>query len=149
MHWISTYASMTFCIVVINRNSLLPSLISNFRFSTFGVPKFPGGRDSFFSEQLKRLITRFLTQAEPLIFKQIELNNKNSTKRRLTAPFGWVFGVQLGLRQTQALFKTKTIRRGKFPPAVLLFSSKLLLSCNIAGGNFPLLIVLALISTYR
>ena len=32
-------------------------------------------------------------------------------------PPGWVFGVQLGLRQTQALIKTKTIRRGKVPPA--------------------------------
>ena len=61
-------------------------------------------------------------------------------------PPGWVFGVQPGLRQTQALIKTKTIRRGKLPPAILLFSSKLLLSCNIAGGNFPLLIVLVLIS---
>ena len=37
-HWISTYASMIFCIVVINRKSLFPSLIPNFRFSTFGVP---------------------------------------------------------------------------------------------------------------
>ena len=64
----------------------------------------------------------------------------------LELPPGWVFGVQLGLRQTQALIKTKTIRRGKLPPAILLFSSKLLPSCNIAGGNFPLLIVLVLIS---
>ena len=61
-------------------------------------------------------------------------------------PPGWVFGVQLGLRQPQALIKTLTMRRGKLPPAILLFSSKLLLSCNIAGGNFPLLIVLVLIS---
>ena len=35
-------------------------------------------------------------------------------------PPGWVFGVQLGLRQTQALDKTKTIKRGKVPPAILL-----------------------------
>ena len=33
------------------------------------------------------------------------------------------FGVQLGLRQTQALIKTETIRRGKVPPASLLLSS--------------------------
>ena len=37
VHWISTYASMIFCIVVISRKSLFPSLIPNFRFSTFGV----------------------------------------------------------------------------------------------------------------
>ena len=43
-------------------------------------------------------------------------------------PPGWVFGVQLGLRQTQALFKTKTIRRGRVPLATLLLSSKLLIS---------------------
>ena len=40
-------------------------------------------------------------QDELLINCQIELNTKNSTRRRLTAPSGWVFGVQLGLRQTQ------------------------------------------------
>ena len=61
-------------------------------------------------------------------------------------PPGWVFGVQLGLRQTQAMIKMKTIRRGKVPPAILLLSSKLLLSCYIAVGNFPLAIVLILIS---
>ena len=60
-------------------------------------------------------------------------------------PSGWVFGVQLGLRQTQALNKTKTIRRGKVPPASLLLSSNLQLSSNIAGGIFPLLIVFILI----
>ena len=60
-------------------------------------------------------------------------------------PPGWVFGVQLGLRQTQALIKTKTIR-GKVPLAILVFSCKLLLKSNIAGGTFLLLIVLALIS---
>ena len=59
---------------------------------------------------------------------------------------GWVFGVQLGLRQIQALIKTKKIRWGKVPPAILLFSSNLLLNSNVAGGNFPLLIVLVLIS---
>ena len=31
-----------------------------------------------------------------------------------------VFGVQLGLRQTKALVKTKTIKRGNVPPAILL-----------------------------
>ena len=61
-------------------------------------------------------------------------------------PPGSVFGVQLGLRQTQALNKTKTIRRGKVPPALLLFRCKLLLKSNIAGGTFPLLIVFILIS---
>ena len=35
-----------------------------------------------------------------------------------------VFGVQLGLRRTQALFKTKTIRRGKVPPAISQFITK-------------------------
>ena len=51
------------------------------------------------------------------------------------------FGMSNRLRQTQALIKTKTIRRGKVPPATLLLSSKLLLSSNEAGGTFPLLIV--------
>ena len=37
----------------------------------------------------------------------IELNTKNSTRWGHKPPPGWVFGVQLGLRQTQALFKTK------------------------------------------
>ena len=60
-------------------------------------------------------------------------------------PSGWVFGVQVGLQQTQALIKTKTIRRGKVPPASLLLRSNLLLSSNVAGGTFPL-IVLVLIS---
>ena len=60
-------------------------------------------------------------------------------------PPGWVFGVQLGFRQTQALIKKITIRRGKVPLAILVFSCKLLLKSNIAGGTF-LLIVLALIS---
>ena len=41
VHWISTYASMIFCIVVINRKSLFPLVIRNFRFSTFGVPNKP------------------------------------------------------------------------------------------------------------
>ena len=68
----------------------------------------------------------------------IELNTKNSAR--------WQLGVQLGLRQTQALIKTKTIRRGKLPPAILQLSSNLLLNSNIAGGNFPLLIVRVLIS---
>ena len=59
-------------------------------------------------------------------------------------PPGWVFGVQLGLRQTHALIKTKTIRTRKVPPAILIFSSNLLLNSNIAGGTFPLLIVFVL-----
>ena len=67
---------------------------------------------------------------------EIELNTKNSTRRR----------VQLGFRQTQAMIKMKTIRRGKVPPAILLLSSKLLLSSNEAGGTFPLLIVFVLFS---
>ena len=55
-----------------------------------------------------------------------------------------VFGVQLGLRQTQAIIKMKMIRRGKVSPAILLLSSKLLLSSNEAGGTFPLLLVFVL-----
>ena len=58
-----------------------------------------------------------------------------------------MFGVQLGLRQAQALIEAKTIRRGKVPPAILLLSSKLLLSSNVAGGTFPLLIGLVLINS--
>ena len=63
-------------------------------------------------------------------------------------PSDWVFGVQLGLRETQALIKAKTIRRGKVPPAILLLSSVLLLNSNIAGGTFPLLIGFVLINAY-
>ena len=59
---------------------------------------------------------------------------------------GWVFGVQLSLQQPQVLNKTETIRRGKLPPAILLFSSKLLLNTNIADGTFLLLNVFVLIS---
>ena len=44
------------------------------------------------------------------------------------------------------MIKMKTIRRGKVPPAILLLSSKLLLSSNEAGGTFPLLIVFVLFS---
>ena len=55
---------------------------------------------------------------------------------------GFAFGAQLGFRQTQALIKTKTIKRGKVPPATLLLSSKLLLSSNVPGGTFLLFIVL-------
>ena len=68
-------------------------------------------------------------------------------------PPAWVFGVQLGLRQTRALIKTKTIIRGKVPPAILLlckkhyyFIVKLEHSSNMASGTFPLLIVLVLTS---
>ena len=65
-------------------------------------------------------------------------------------PPGWVFGVQLGLRQTQALIKTKNIRRRKVPPAILLLCRKhyysvvkLLQSSNITSGTFLLLIFLS------
>ena len=61
-------------------------------------------------------------------------------------PPGWVFSIQLGLRQTQALIKIKTFRRGKVPPVILLLYNKLLLINNIARGTFLLLIVLTLIS---
>ena len=59
---------------------------------------------------------------------------------------GRVFGLQLGLRETQAFMKTKTLRKRKVTPAILLFSNNLQLNSNIAGGNFPLLIFLVLIS---
>ena len=47
-HWLIAYASMILCTVVINRNSLFPSLRPNFRFSTFGVPKNALGTRAFF-----------------------------------------------------------------------------------------------------
>ena len=75
---------------------------------------------------------------------RVEHQKLNQTTAELS--FGWVFGVQLGLRQTQALIKTKTIRRRNVPPAKLLLSSKLLLRSHVAGGTLPLLIVLVLIS---
>ena len=59
---------------------------------------------------------------------------------------GGVFGVQLGLRQTQELIKTQTLRKRKVPPAILLISSNLQLNSNIAGGTFPLPNVFVLIS---
>ena len=62
-------------------------------------------------------------------------------------PPGWVFGVQLGLQQTLALIKTKTISTRKVSPANFFSSCNLLLNSNIAGGSFPLLIVLILISS--
>ena len=61
-------------------------------------------------------------------------------------PLDWVFGVKLGLRKTQELIKTQTIRRGKLPPAILQLSSNLLLNSIIADGTFSHLIVLVLIS---
>ena len=61
-------------------------------------------------------------------------------------PPGWVFVLQLGLQETLALIKMKTIRRGKVPLAVLLNSSNLLPSSNVDSDTFPLLIVLILIS---
>ena len=75
---------------------------------------------------------------------RVEHQKLNQTTAELS--FGWVFGVQLGLRQTQSLIKTKTIRRRNVPPVILLFSCRLLLRGNIAGGTFLLLIVLVLIS---
>ena len=39
-------------------------------------------------------------------------------------PPGGVFGFQLGLRETQALIKSKTIRRGRLSLATLLPSSR-------------------------
>ena len=84
----------------------------------------------------------------------IELNTKNSARWQQSChlveffaalPPGWVFGVQLGLWQTHLLIKTKTMRRGKVPSALLLFSSNLLNNSNIAGGIFLLLIDLVLI----
>ena len=56
LHWISIYAFISFRTVVINRNSPLLWLKANFRFSTVGVQNAPGGRASFFSEQLACLI---------------------------------------------------------------------------------------------
>ena len=38
VHWISTYASMIFCIVVINRKSLIPLVTPNFTFLICGIP---------------------------------------------------------------------------------------------------------------
>ena len=75
---------------------------------------------------------------------RVEHQKLNQTTAELS--FGWVFVVQLGLRRTQALIKTQTIRSGKMPPAILLFSYKLLLKSNIPGSTFLHLIVLVLIS---
>ena len=61
-------------------------------------------------------------------------------------PPGWASGVQLGLRQTQALIRTKTMRRGRMQHVTLVFSSKLLLSSNIDDCTLPLLIVSVWIS---
>ena len=79
------------------------------------------------------------------LVNRVEHQKLNQTTAELS--FGWVFGVQLGHRQTQALIKTKTIRRGRVPPATLLLSSSsILLSSNVASGTLPHLIVLILIS---
>ena len=69
---------------------------------------------------------------------RVEHQKLNQTTAELS--FGWVFGVQLGLRQTQALIKTKTIRRRRVPRGILLQSS------NSAGGTLLLFIALVLIS---
>ena len=45
--------------------------------------------------------TRFIASDDTLFNLWIELNTTTSRKRRLTAPFGCVFGVQLGLQQMQ------------------------------------------------
>ena len=49
---------------------------------------------------------------------RVEHQNLNQTTAVLS--FVPVFGVQLGLRQRQALIKTKTIRRGRVLPDTLL-----------------------------
>ena len=87
-----------------------------------------------------RQVEHFLTDMS----NRVEHQKLNQTTAELS--FGWVFGVQLGLRQTQELIKMRTIRRGKVPPAILLFSCKLLLKSNKAVGTFLFLIVLVLIS---
>ena len=79
------------------------------------------------------------------LVNRVENQKLNQTTAEL--PFGWVFGVKLGLRQTHALIKTKTIPR-KVPPAILLFSSNLLLNSNVAGETFLLLIFLVLICAW-
>ena len=58
------------------------------------------------------------------MWNRVEHQKLNQVAAEL--PPGWVFGVQLGLRQTHALIKMKTIRRGKVPPAILLISSRLI-----------------------
>ena len=82
----------------------------------------------------------FLTEMS----NRVEHQKLNQVPEEL--PLGWVFGVQLCLRQTQALIKTKTIRSGKMPPVILLICCKLLLKCNIARCTLPLLIGLVFIS---
>ena len=89
---------------------------------------------------LFRQMGHFLTNMS----NRVEHQKLNQTTAELS--FGWVFGVQLGLRQTQALIKTTTIRRRRVPGATLLLISNLLLSSNVAGGTLLLPIVLVLIS---
>ena len=89
-----------------------------------------------FRRQVKHFLTDMSNRAEHQKLNQVTAE----------LPPDGVFCIQLGLRQTQALIKTKTMRRGKVPLAILLFSCKLLLKSNIGGGTFLLLIVLALIS---
>ena len=91
-------------------------------------------------QPFRRQVEHFLTDMS----NRVEHQKLNQTTAELS--FGWVFGVQLGLRQTQELIKMRTIRRGKVPPAILLFSCKLLLKSNKAVGTFLFLIVLVLIS---
>ena len=74
------------------------------------------------------------------ISNRIEHQKLNQVAAEL--PPGWVFGVQLGLRQIEAVIKTKTIRRGKVPTSTLLLSIKLPLFSNIASGSLPVLVVL-------
>ena len=102
----------------------------------------------YLSAGLRRIFPQYIFLAVSFFMTcEIELNTKNSTRRQQSC-LGWVFGVQLGLRQAQAMIKMKTIRRGKVPPAILLLSSKLLLSSNEAGGTFPLHIVFVLFSGF-
>ena len=98
-------------------------------------------------EKTPRIAGHFLFDID----NRVEIQKLNQVAAEL--PPGWVFGVQLGLWQTQALVKTKTIKRGKVPQAILLlcrkhyyFVVKLQHSSNIAGGTLPLLIVLVLTS---
>ena len=44
---------------------------------------------------------------ECLYLPKAEMNTKNSTKQRLKASFGWVFGVQLGLLEKKVSHLTE------------------------------------------
>ena len=72
--------------------------------------------------------------------------NKKSQVGSSSAAAWLSFWCSTRLSATQALIKTKTLRRGNVPPAILLLSCKLLLKSIIAGGTFLFLNVLVLIS---